>query len=232
MMHRPHLTGKNRITEAFYNGPRFRKFVFWENTFLLFVGGVRGARRRILRHLGDVENKDLLEVGIGDGANVHLLPRSTRITGVDIAGSRLIECRRRCEKAGRDISLVLAEGEHLPLADDSFDLSLSVGGLNHYSDPAAAIREMSRVTRPGGRIVVADEIPNIVDYAWGHRIWCPKLDDWIIRHWFGDEFHRMVMQCNTDPKSLANDCLSEGQVHRIWRGYGYCIVGRPTENAS
>ena len=46
--------------------------------------------------------------------------------------------------------------------DHSFDAVLCVGGFNYFSDPLTAMREMARVARPGGRIVVADELPDLL----------------------------------------------------------------------
>ncbi len=149
------LTGKNRIAAAFYNSERWQRFRPWEQLFLKTLGGLPGARMQILRHLRHLGGGSLLEVGIGDGENVALLPPSVRIAGIDIAETPLAACRDRYP--GRELFLALAEGERIPFADDSFDAVLSVGGFNFYRDPQGALKEMARVTRPGGRVVVADE---------------------------------------------------------------------------
>jgi SAM-dependent methyltransferase len=219
------LAGKNRIAEAFYNGPRFQKFRFWENLFLFYAGGLKGARRQILRYLPPLENGSLLEVGIGDGDNVRLLPATTHVTGIDIAVTRLAACRRRCEGRMLPLRLALAEGERIPFADREFNAVLCVGGFNFFSDPGQALAEMARVTRPGGRIVVADEIPDFLEYGWGHRIWWPSLDSWLMKRWFGPEFCDMVLTNKIDVHSLAAAALKDWTIHRIWRGYGYCLVG-------
>ena len=69
------LTGKNRIAAAFYNSERWPRFRPWEQLFLKTLGGLPGARMQILRHLRHLHGGKLLEVGIGDGENVALLPR-------------------------------------------------------------------------------------------------------------------------------------------------------------
>jgi len=219
------LTGNNRIAEAFYNGPRFQNFRFWENFFLWFAGGLKGARRQILRHLPPLDGRALLEVGIGDGDNLRLLPAQVRVTGIDIALRRLMACRRRY--AARPLSLVLAQGEHLPFEDRSFDAVLCVGGFNFFSDPALALAEMARVARPGARIVVADEIPDFLRYGWGHRIHWPALDHWLMKRWFGPEFRDMIVNNQLNVEEVAAATLAGPMIHRIWRGYGYCLVGSP-----
>jgi len=217
------LSGKNRIAEAFYNGPLFEKFRFKEQLFLWFNGGLTGARRQILRHLPPLAGGRLLEVGIGDGDNVGLLPRGVQLAGIDIARRRLRRCRDRWNK--RPLTLALAEAERIPFANGIFDAVLCVGGFNFFSDPARAIEEMVRVTRSGGRIVVADEVPNFHRYGWGHRIGVAALDRWLMRRWFGAEFCEMVLTNQIDPGRLAGKTLLRLQLHRIWRGYGYCLVG-------
>jgi SAM-dependent methyltransferase len=220
------LTGRNRITSEFYNGERWQQFRFWEVLFLRVFGGLPGARLQILRHLEHLESGSLLEVGVGDGENVALLPWSLNITGIDIAHRPLAACRDR--HGDRDLFLALAEGERIPFADRSFDAVLCVGGFNFFSDPAQALAEMARVTRRGGRIVVADELPDLYGWGWGHLVGLPQFDDWLMkRFWFGPEFTEMVLGTRVDVAAVARSALGSHRVHSIWRGLGYCIVGSP-----
>lgn len=220
------LKGKNRIAADFYNGDRWDRFRFWEHLFLKCCGGLRGARMQILRHLRPLTGGSLLEVGIGDGDNVGLLPRGWQITGVDIAPRRLRACEKR--HAGHGLLLALAEGERLPFADRSFDAVLCVGGFNFFSDPLYALKEMARVARPGGRIVVADERPDLFHYGWGHLVGFPALDTWLMeRFWLGPEFTAMVLANDLDLAGVARAALGQHRVHTIWRGLGYCLVGSP-----
>jgi SAM-dependent methyltransferase len=221
------LTGKNRIAADFYNGDRWQRFVFWERLFLKCCGGIPGARMQILRHLRPLKGGKLLEVGIGDGDNVALLPRGWRVTGVDIAPRRLGACRER--HAG--LALALAEGERLPFADRSFDAVLCVGGFNFFSDPLRALREMARVTAPAGRIVVADERPDLFRCGWGHLLGWPALDTWLMeRFWLGPEFTAMVLANHLDLAGLARAALGRHRIHAIWHGLGYCLVGSPPDS--
>jgi SAM-dependent methyltransferase len=220
------LTGKNRIAATFYNSERWPRFRPWEQLFLKTLGGLPGARRQILRHLRHLRTGKLLEVGIGDGENVALLSPSLDIAGIDIAERPLSACRDRYPERG--LFLALAEGERIPFADDSFDAVLSVGGFNFYSDPQMALKEMARVTRPGGRVVVADELPDLFEWGWGHLMGFPRFDDWLMRRfWLGPEFTDMVIDTRLDVPALARAALHQPDVHTIWRGLGYCIVGAP-----
>jgi SAM-dependent methyltransferase len=220
------LTGKNRITADFYNGERWQRFRFWEVLFLKTMGGRRGARMQVLRHLDLAEGSELLEVGMGDGENVALLPRDLRIAGIDISWRTLGAGRDR--HAGRGLFLALAEGEHVPFADHSFDGTLCVGGFNFFSDPEKALAEMARVTRPGGRIIVADELPELYEWGWGHLLGWPAFDTWLMeRFWLGPEFTKVVLGNRLDVAAVARATLGRYTIHRIWRGLGYCLVGTP-----
>src|SRR5204862_8118113 len=108
------LTGTNRIAAAFYDSPCWSRFRPWERLFLWFQGpGAAAARRQILRHLPTREaGARVLEVGIGDGENLPLLPPDWDVYGVDIALTQLAACRQRFPRM--DGRLAWAEGEALP----------------------------------------------------------------------------------------------------------------------
>src|SRR5207237_8503455 len=79
------LSGTNRIAARFYDGPCWPRFRPWEQLFLWFQGpGPARARRQVLRHLPRVEQARVLEVGIGNGENLPLLPTGWDVYGVDI----------------------------------------------------------------------------------------------------------------------------------------------------
>lgn len=220
------LSGRNRIAAAFYDGPGWTKFRPWEQGFLMMVGGVKKARLEILRHVFERVSglRPLaLEVGIGNGENLAYVPAGWTVHGVDIARTRLEDCiRRHPAMTGR---LAWAEAECLPFADATFDASWSVGGFNFYRDHEATLREMRRVTRPGGPVVVADEVPSLHRAGLGHLVGVPSLDGWWLRQLGLDrEFVSMVLEFDVDLKSLAQRVWPRAVRHRIWHGLGYCLV--------
>ncbi|RUL87432.1 class I SAM-dependent methyltransferase [Tautonia sociabilis] len=219
------LSGRNRITEAFYGGPSWERFRPWERRFLALQGGNRRARRPILRHLPASATARLLEVGIGDGDNLEFLPAGWDVFGVDHTRRRLEDCLRRFPRmAGR---LARSEAEALPFPDATFDASLCVGGFTMFGDHAAALREMRRVTRPGGPVVVADEVPWLCRAGIGHLIGVPRLDlHWLRLLGLEREFIEMVFEL---PRNLDEIVLAElpgADRRRIWGGLGYCVVHR------
>lgn len=220
------MTGTNRVAAAFYDGPNWARFRPWEQLFLWFQGpGVAAARRQVLRHLPGVERARVLEVGIGDGENLALLPAGWEVHGVDIALGRLSDCRRRFPQM--DGRLVWAEAEALPFVDGRFDAVFTVGGFNYFRDHAQALREMRRVVRPGGTLVIADELPDLYRFAPGHALGLDPLDRWGLRLLGLDPaFVAMVLDCRVDVEARARAVMPDFERYAIWNRLGYCLVLR------
>ena len=217
------LRGRNQIAGAFYDGAGWARFKPWERLFLMLQGGEPRARRQILRHLTAPPFARVLEVGIGDGANLGLLPRDWAAFGVDIALSQLEHCIDRDPRMeGR---LARAEAEALPFADETFDACFTVGGFNYFADHEAALREMRRVTRPGGALVVADEVPNLHRFGIGHLIGLKAIDAfWLRVSGLDRAFVEMVFNHDFDPDLVVRDAWPNATRHSIWGGLGYCYV--------
>jgi ubiquinone/menaquinone biosynthesis C-methylase UbiE len=117
-------------------------------------------------YIAEVEaeaGKRVLEVSVGTGSNLHLLPRECEFYGLDLTPGMLARCRANLERWRLNAALVQGEAERLPFADDSFDCVFHVGGINFFNDREAAICEMIRVARPGTKIVIVDETEKIVE---------------------------------------------------------------------
>jgi SAM-dependent methyltransferase len=218
------LTGRNRVAAAFYESRLWARFEPWERVFLFFQGpGEAAARRKVLRYLPERPEARVLEVGIGSGANLRLLPPGWDVFGVDIARNRLRDCLARHPRtSGR---LVLAEAEALPFDDASFDAVWTVGGINYFRDPALALAEMRRVARPGAPLVAADENADLFRLAPGHALGLDLLDIWGLRLLGLDrDFLDMVLH---DPADVAAAARSVWPRHRrvpIWNRLGYCLI--------
>ena len=221
------LRGRNRVAGAFYDGPGWVKFRRWERMFLKLQGGEARARRQILRHLSAPPFSRVLEVGIGDGANLPLLPADWTAFGVDIALSPLEECLdREPRMVGR---LARAEAEALPFADGTFDACWTIGGFNYFRDHDAALREMKRVTRPGGVLIVADEVPNLHRYGIGHLIGIKAIDAfWLRALGLDREFVEMVLDGQFTPDPVVKAAWPGAVRYPIWAGLGYCFVHSDT----
>jgi len=102
----------------------------------------------------------VLDVGCGHGAVFELLAArigtAGRIIGLDSSRTLLDEARRRCEGRWPGAELHAGDAHRLPFGDAAFDATRADRVLIFLHDPGAALVEMARVTRPGGRIVVTE----------------------------------------------------------------------------
>lgn len=117
----------------------------------------RAGQERRLKMILDAAGRRiagrLLENGCGVGMYVERLsPLAGQVIGLEYDFQRAREARSRSER------ILCAAGEKLPFPDDNFDLILSHEVLEHVQDDAAALREMLRVLRPGGRMLIF--VPN------------------------------------------------------------------------
>lgn len=97
---------------------------------------------------------DVLDVGCNTGyGTVRFMPVAGRVVGVDVSPGAI---EAACERApeGRP-EFVLTSGHELPFPDETFDLVTSFQVLEHVPDPIAYLREIARVTRSGGTVILA-----------------------------------------------------------------------------
>jgi hypothetical protein len=86
---------------------------------------------------------------------------------------------------------------------------------------------MRRVTRPGGPVVVADEVPGLHRAGIGHLIGYPALDGlWLRALGLDRPFVEMVLGFDVDIVAIADRVWPEAKRYRIWHGLGYCWVDR------
>ena len=129
------------------------------------------ARRRSLVPLAQGR---VLEIGIGTGRNLPFYDRSrlTQLVGVDPALQMHRLAQRRSARAGIAVELVGLSAERLPLPDDSFDTVVCTYTLCSIPDPAAALDEVRRVLKPGGRFLFCEHgrAPDPAVARWQDRL--------------------------------------------------------------
>jgi ubiquinone/menaquinone biosynthesis C-methylase UbiE len=111
--------------------------------------GLGAARRELLAGA----RGDVLEIAAGTGRNFRHYPQEARVTAIDLSPAMLAIARRR---ATPNVRLAVMDAEALGFAAASFDTVISTLGLCTYPHPEAALREMGRVCRPGGRILLIE----------------------------------------------------------------------------
>ncbi len=95
--------------------------------------------------------RKVLEIGVGMGADyLEWLKAGAGATGVDLSAISIERARRRCELAGHQPDLRVADAENLPFPDNTFDVVYSYGVIHHSPNTARCIGEARRVLKPGG----------------------------------------------------------------------------------
>jgi phosphatidylethanolamine/phosphatidyl-N-methylethanolamine N-methyltransferase len=130
----------------------------WYDTFASVYNQLCGpllqaGRREAMRDLNLREGDEVLEVGVGTGLTASLYPAQCRVTGIDISEAMLREAARHVESC-RNVQLKRMDAQNLRFPDQSFDVVYGAYVISVVPDPVRALREMRRVCRVGGQIVL------------------------------------------------------------------------------
>lgn len=135
---------------------------FYAKSHRLYVklrfGGEIQYRWTFLSQLDIRRGDRVLEVSVGTGANLPILPAGARLYGIDVSPAMLREAARHLKEWGTEAELIHGEAEHLPFRGNSFDCVYRIGGLSELDDPARSVREMVRVAKSGTKILLAGEL--------------------------------------------------------------------------
>jgi ubiquinone/menaquinone biosynthesis C-methylase UbiE len=101
---------------------------------------------------------DVLEIAVGTGRNLRHYPEAVRLTGIELSPAMLELARREAAEAGRNADLRVGDAESLDFGDESFDTVTCTLALCTIPDDRAAVAEMWRVLRPGGRLVLLEHV--------------------------------------------------------------------------
>jgi SAM-dependent methyltransferase len=123
---------------------------------------VQEVAARSIKLMALAPGQATLEVGCGIGVFLPLLAMEVgpqgRVVGIDCSAAMVAEAEANMKAAGIShvVSVQTADACNLPFPDDSFDSAHCERVLMHVEDPNTVLREMARVVRPGGRVVVAE----------------------------------------------------------------------------
>lgn len=113
---------------------------------------LRPWRRELMRHV----HGEVLEVGVGTGANLGLYPEGVRLTGIEPSAGMLARARQKARRLGLAVELLEAGVEGLDLPDDRFDTVVSTLVFCAVRDPLAGLDQVRRVLKPGGSLVMLE----------------------------------------------------------------------------
>jgi demethylmenaquinone methyltransferase/2-methoxy-6-polyprenyl-1,4-benzoquinol methylase len=127
---------------------------------VLSLGVHRGWRREAVRLSGAREGDRVLDCATGTGDLALSFKRavgaSGLVVGTDFCAEMLASAPGKARKAGLEVRFEVADALALPFANASFDIASIGFGIRNVDDPVACLREMARVVRPGGRVVVLE----------------------------------------------------------------------------
>jgi ubiquinone/menaquinone biosynthesis C-methylase UbiE len=194
----------DRIAPAYDLG--IRVYAWWKS-------GAEATRRKAYLDLLEVPaGGSVLEVSVGTGANWPYLNRNLDFYGLDLSAGMLARCRQHARRLKLRFQLCQGLAEHLPFPDSVFDCVLHVGGINFFSDPGAALREMVRVAKPGTRLLVVDETEELAK----------RNENKLIAGAFFKNRPRAIVA----PSSLLPTGMQETTVSEIWDRELYVLTFR------
>jgi phosphatidylethanolamine/phosphatidyl-N-methylethanolamine N-methyltransferase len=122
-----------------------------------FFGAIlQPGRVRAVRAIRSRPGLRVLELGIGTGLTAPLYSRDWKVVGVDLSPAMLAQAHKRIAGLGLNdaVTLMEADGARLPFGDDSFDVVLVPYVMSVVPDPLSVGRELRRVCRPTGQIIL------------------------------------------------------------------------------
>lgn len=194
-------------------------------------------RRRFLRFVPVRAGDRVLEVGCGTGSVLRdvasLVGTRGEVAGVD-PSRRILHAARalsRTEVARQRVSFRLASAERLPFRRDRFDVTLAVSVLLHVPDALAAVREMARVTRPGGRVGLQDQDFGTVAVAHPDRELTTRIMEGVAARmyadpWSGRRLPELLRQAGLGDVRLLTDVYQDTTLE----AYSKSFLERRAEN--
>lgn len=148
--------------------------------------GITRLRRDLLRRASG----NILEIAVGTGRNFPYYPRNCTIAAIDPSPKMLEFARRRAQKLNMHHHLQVMDAQTLAFPDHSFDTVVSSLSLCTIPDPVRALREVTRVCRPNGKVLH-------LEHGRSNVQWIARLQDR-----FSDAWYRRHMGCRWNREPL------------------------------
>jgi demethylmenaquinone methyltransferase/2-methoxy-6-polyprenyl-1,4-benzoquinol methylase len=124
---------------------------------LLSLGVHQSWRRATVAAVGVKPGEKILDCATGTGDLALAIARAGgKVLGTDFCAPMLVPAPAKAAKANLDVRFAVADAMELPFEDGEFDAATIAFGIRNVDDPVKCLREMGRVVKPGGRVVVLE----------------------------------------------------------------------------
>lgn len=128
---------------------------FYDHIFGKLLGP---GRRKAFRYLDRRPHQKVLEIGIGPGSTLEYYPPQTHVVGIDISASMIEQAHKKAAQvnSGSRFDFQVMDAAQLQFTDNHFDAVLAAYVITTVQDPHRVCREIHRVVKPGGQIIVVN----------------------------------------------------------------------------
>jgi ubiquinone/menaquinone biosynthesis C-methylase UbiE len=162
-----------------------------------------------------VESSRVLEIGVGTGNNIPYYPQDAEITAIDFSEEMLRRARDRARRQKVKVNLQQMDAQNLEFADNTFDTVTGTMVFCSIPDPVRGIREVERVCKPGGKVVLLEQDLSSNRFS----RWLVKLVNPLVMR-MGSDFRRRTIE------DVAKSGLKVERVTNLWAGLFKLIEAR------
>ena len=180
-----------------------------------------------------MRGKRVLDVGCGAGTDlVRFAKGGAIVSGVDLSAAAIALARQNFAQQGLEADLREADGEHLPYADDTFDLVFAHGVVQYTPDGAALVRECRRVLKPGGEAIfqVYNRISWLNALSKVMKVPLEHEDAPVLERYSAGEFKAMLTGFR-DVRIVEERFPVKSRLHGGWKGVAFNTFFVGTFNA-